>query len=359
MAKQNKAVVLLLLLLLLAYGCNKQKAATKSLDEVRTGSEGIVVNFLPNAPPQTIHAEESADNSFDVVMEIRNKGAYPQPDEASGSDVQGSFGNVYLSGYDTNILTFGAEGGNSNALSASALEGKSAINPNGGHDIMSLKGTINIDNLNVEKYETTLAATACYKYGTVLGPAVCIDPNPYSSINEKKVCNVQDIALTSQGAPVAVTKIDEEALAAKTQFKITIKNVGNGNVLTFSAFGKCDPLGNQKIEREDIDKVFVDEVRIGSYALECGPFYEVAKSQAGHIRLINNEGYIICDLPESEYGQTNTAYTTPLKIKLSYVYRSTAERKLQIIREAAIGDAVGISSKEPKEDLSLPGRLKN
>lgn len=357
MAKPNKAVVFLLLfLLILISGCSKgKKTTTKDLGEVRAGTEGIVVNFLPNAPPSIIHVEQSADNGFDVVLEVRNKGAYPQADEVS--EVQNNFGKVYLSGYDTKIITFESKDSNSNDLNAIALEGKSTINPNGGQDIMSLAGRIDANSLNVEKYETTLLATACYRYGTILGYAVCIDPNPYSTVNEKKVCHVQDISLSNQGAPIAVTKIDEEAFATKTQFKIAIKNVGSGNVIGIFAFNKCDPFGN--MEREDIDKVFVDEVSIGSYALECSPFvYGGVKGTTGYIRLINNEGYLICELPKSEYGQTSTAYTTPLKIRLSYAYRNSVERKLQIIKESngLSGGAESINSPEPKEDLFLPGR---
>ncbi len=356
-SKKRLLFTLFLILLILISSCNRQKATAKALEEIRTGTEGIVVNFLPNAPPEKIHVEQGTDNSFDVVMELRNKGAFPQPDEVS--EVQNNFGKVYLSGYDTKIITFESKDSKSNELSTSTLDGKSTINPNGGQDIMSLTGKIDANSLNVEKYETTLLATACYLYGTTIGPTVCIDPNPYSTINEKKVCNVQGVTLSNQGAPIAITKIDEEAFATKTQFKITIKNVGNGNVIGIFAFDKCDPSSNNKIEREDIDKVFVDEVSIGKNTLECSPFtYEGTKGTTGYIRLINNEGYLICELPKSEYGQTNTAYTTPLKIKLSYAYRNTAERKLQIIKETTSlsGGAGSINTPEPKEDLSLPSR---
>ncbi|MEK6947397.1 MAG: hypothetical protein AABX32_07365 [Nanoarchaeota archaeon] len=51
--------------------------------------------------------------------------------------------------------------------------------------------------------------------------------------------------------------------------------------------------------------------------------------------MINGEGFIICELQKSkgEYSQTNTAYTTPMVIHLSYGYRTSIQGNIQIIRE--------------------------
>ena len=338
---------LFLILLILTYGCKGKKSTEKSLEEIRTGTEGIALSFLPNAPPTTIHIEQGAPieaNAFDVVLEIRNKGAYPQPNEGTGG-LGPSFGKVFLSGYDPTIITLESKDGKSGDLSKLALEGKSTINPNGGQDILGFNGKILAENLNVEKYEPTLLATACYYYFTIAGPSVCIDPNPYSTVKEKKVCEVQDTSLSSQGAPIAVTRIDEEAFATKTQFRITIKNAGNGDVLKAdAASNKCDPSGTQKITREDVDKVNLMWVKIADKALMCGPFAEAPqKNTGGLIRLINGEGFVICELPSSEYSNKISAYTTPLLIQLSYGYRNSIEKKIQIKKEVS-GFASGEST---------------
>lgn len=342
--------VLFLVLLILIYGCKSRKSTEKSLEEIRTGTEGIVMSFLQNAPPDKIHVEQGATpeaNIFEVVLELKNKGAYPQPDEGARGLGPG-FGKIFLSGYDTSIITLESKDGKSGDLGTKTLEGKSTINPNGGQDVLSFTGKIIPENLNVEKYEPTLLATACYYYLTIAGPSVCIDPNPYSTIKEKKVCGVQDISLSNQGAPVAVTKIDEEAFATKTQFKITIKNVGNGDVLKADAANnKCDPFGTQKIQRDDIDKVNLMWVKVSDKALMCGPFAETnLKSTGGLIRLINGEGFVICEMSNSEYSNKISAYTTPLLIQLSYGYRNSIEKKIQIKREISgvTGESSGIST---------------
>ncbi|MBS3114167.1 hypothetical protein J4448_03625 [Candidatus Woesearchaeota archaeon] len=349
--KKRLVFALFLIIIILISGCKGKKDVKKSLEEIRTGTEGIVLSFLPNAPPATIHVEKGAPletNTFDVVLEIKNKGAYPQPDEGVGG-LGPSFGKVFLSGYDPSIITLESKDGKSGDISKLTLEGKSTINPNGGQDILSFNGKVIAENLNVEKYEPTLLATACYYYFTVAGPSVCIDPNPYSTVKEKKVCEVQDIALSNQGAPIAVTKIDEEAFATKTQFKITIKNVGGGDVLKADAtLNKCDPSGTQKIAREDIDKVNLIWVKISDKALMCGPFAEgPAKNTGGLIRVINGEGFVICELPSNEYSNKISAYTTPLLIQLSYGYRNSIEKKIQIKQEIS---GLATSSSEGSQD---------
>ena len=347
MLKLRKILIfeLLLLFVIAVSGCTGGQNVKKSLEQIHTGTEGIAIGFLPNNPPDEIHVEQQGTDTFDVILDIRNRGAYPQPDDSGG--IASSKGKVFLSGYDTNIISFrvkdarsGQQGTSSGGLSFGdlskmSLEGKSIINLNGGQDVIAFTGSVDGNKLNVEKYEPTFLATACYYYETAAGQSVCIDPDPYSTISEKKVCEVKDVSLSGQGAPIAVTKIDEQAFAYKTQFRITIKNAGNGEVMTQEAAeNKCDPLGNKKVERDDIDKVNLETVKIGEQGLTCGPFADAAvKGASGAVRLINGEGSFICDMPKDMYGRSTSAYTTPMLIKLSYGYRTTAEKIVRIIKE--------------------------
>ena len=198
-----------------------------------------------------------------------------------------------------------------------------------------------------------MLATACYSYATIASPSVCIDPDPYSTIKGKKVCEAKDITLSNQGAPIAVVNVDEEAFATKTQFRIIIKNVGGGEVMKNEVLfqDKCSPFGSSKVEREDIDKVYLINARLSNKELQCGPFAEgEVKSAQGFVRLVNGEGSITCELPKSDYG-SNTAYISPLEIKLLYVYRSTAEKKVQIKREASGLSSDSVSNR-PVQDSS-------
>src|SRR3989344_2655296 len=102
MIKLNKIMVICsILVLIILAGCAK-KADDQTFD--KTGTEGIVVNFVAGQPPAKIYAEPNSANNLDVVLEIRNKGAYPEPGKGSGINGLGPrFGIVCLGGYDEKI----------------------------------------------------------------------------------------------------------------------------------------------------------------------------------------------------------------------------------------------------------------
>jgi len=331
MEKNRIIAMIFILSLLIISGC-KAKKDVLTVETVRVGTEGIALSFGQGAPPDLIQVEEgdTNSNSFEILIEARNKGAYPQ----LGQDAPSTFGNVYLSGFDKGIIQIEPS---SYSMNPQNLEGKSTINTNGGLDIIIFKGTINA-NLIENKYDPTILATACYTYETIAAPQICIDPDPYSTIN-RKVCTPQEIALTGQGAPVAVTKVVTEAFAKKTQFRIWFKNVGGGEIIKKESINKCT--STEKLAREDFDKIMVDEVKLASTQLTCGPFNEGGKLTNGVVRMINNEGSIICEIPSSSYAQTVSAYTTPLKISLSYGYKSVASKKIMIKKEGASSGASG------------------
>lgn len=322
-----------IVMLFLIAGCSGKKDPQKQLEELRTGVLALTASFLPNNPPATIHVEDGQENKFDIVLELSNKGVYPQPE-----DEKKLSGKIYLSGYDKDVVTIETPS-SAIDLNTLSLNGKSQINLQGESDLVVFKASVDYSKLPVERYEPTLLATACFDYITIAGPSVCIDPDPYATIKQKKVCEPGSISLSSQGAPVAVVKVDTEAFAAKTQFKITIKNAGNGEILKGQSQGqsvleKCNPFGTSKLAREDINKVFLEEIKLGNIDLQCWPFAdEEVKGSTGYIRLLNGEGSIICEIVEDNYASTNAAYTSPLRIKLSYGYKTTAERKLSIKKE--------------------------
>lgn len=337
MSNSKNFLVVFFILLMLA-GCAKKPSDQKF---AKTGAEGIVASFIAGQPPDKIYAEANSDNRFDVALEIRNKGVYPEPGKGSGVNGLGTrFGRVCLTGYDPKIIIINPKESGKDDLSQLALEGKSPINPNGGQDTTAFTGTIDYTKLNVNIYEPILAATACYYYETETGPSICIDPQPYSTI--EKVCQVQDLSLSSQGAPIAITKIDEETFATKTQFRITIKNVGGGEVAepdeSICSMQTTEPDQNkcsiQALGRDQIDKVRLEFARASTVDLQCGPFIDnTIKSTSGIVRLINGEGSVICELPKDMYSNSLNAYTTPLSIRLSYTYRTHTQRKLTIVKE--------------------------
>ncbi len=337
-------ILLILSLMVMISACNSKKDKT-SVEDVRVGKEGVIINFLSNSPPDTIRVDSGSDTPFEVVLEVKNRGAFPQPDD----NIPAPRGRIYLSGFDRNILAFDKT---AEILDNKPLYGKSTISPNGGIDLFTFKGQVNIGNLNVEKYEPTIQATACYEYRTITAQNVCIDPIPYATVDQKKVCTASDVSMSDQGGPVAITAIDEEAFATKTQFRITFKNAGNGNIVYLNSMGKCSPEG--ELKSEDINKIYLASARVGTKELSCGPFMTsgggLIKGASGDVRLVNGEGFIICEMPSSDYGDTKSAYMSPMRIEILYGYKTSVEKKISIRKESAgfVGESTSSSSSIPQ-----------
>ena len=310
-------VLFLVLLLIVVYGCGQKSSGGVDIGLVK-GTDGIVINFL-KSNPQDSYLVSIEEEPITVVVEVRNKGSYPREDD----DNILSRGQIYISGFDTSIIDMEQ---NSERLNRQFLQGKSSFNPEGGFDTVEFTGSIFADNIIVDKYEPTILATLCYPYITKASPSICIDPFPFDD-KQKKVCNIGSQTLTSQGAPIAITRIDQEASTTKIQFKISLKNVGGGDVIKLNALEKCNPFEREGLEREDFDRIELVRADAGFATLNnCGPFPDGDRI----LRLHNGEGFIICSLDSSSYDDVRSAYITPLNLVFRYGYRTTISKPIKI-----------------------------
>ena len=269
------------------------------------------INFLANAPPATLYDGDRRN----IIIELRNKGAYP---------VEESFnGKLEITGFDESAFRYGMwDGGN---IISPDLEGKSQHSPEGGYDTKTYKATVKVPMAG-EKYEPTIIVHSCYQYKTIAAPTVCIDPNPYEAVQERKVCIPRDVSLGGgQGGPVAVTNVEEQVATDKIYFRIHVQNVGGGTVIREGAFGygyseRC-PLN---LDFEDLDKVNVLADLAYSGPSDCSP----RGTSSDPLRLINGKGVIRCSFDKP---RTKSAFTTPLKIELSYAYSSSISKKIKIL----------------------------
>lgn len=174
----------------------------------------------------------------------------------------------------------------------------------------------------LEEYPLNLLLTNCYGYATYTSPLVCIDPQPMS--DRKKVCKTGDIRLTNQGAPVAVTKIEQVNTQKKSIFTIHIKNVGDGEIIYWGDMGRCSPYSKAGIltsRNKNVVQGF--EVRIEDQVLKCTP-------DDRKIRLNpQEEGAITCTY-DLKYMNIQSAYQTPLIIEFWYGYMKTESKNIII-----------------------------
>jgi hypothetical protein len=138
---------------------------------------------------------------------------------------------------------------------------------------------------------------------------------------DKKSRIVSDISLSSQGAPIAVTKVETITTGERIQFKMTVKNVGKGTIIDTGV--SCSPYAVKGVQRHQLDLITISSVKISDMDLECN-------SPEQKVRLIDGTGFFTCSLEKSKLPQQQSAFTTPLDITLSYLYKETAEKPIII-----------------------------
>ncbi len=309
------AVVVFLLVVLIVSGCEGGIPGRRKEPVVgyRRGSQGIVINFLPNHPrPRTYDSEP-----FEALIEIRNRGAQ---EVGYGGD------SIYLSGFDIGIITGISTYGKP---IPAGLGGVTQYNLEGGYDTIDFRGEIYpLKMKNIDRYPATILASVCYGYRTVASENICIDPNPYATTVERTVCVPGPVGYGTQGAPIAVSSVDVEPTPRISRFRISIDNVGGGTVFKpgIDYLMKCNPYHMRGLEFNEVDYVRLSKVEVAGkvITLGCKPV-----DNEWNVKLINGHATVFCELGGLGSGP---AYTTPLTIELDYGYRSTISTQVEIIQ---------------------------
>jgi len=306
----KKALILISILMVvtLLTSCAQQNEREQNF---RTGSQGLVMRFLPNQPPPQIYD----DQQFDVQLEVANRGAYT---------VGETFDTLHLSGFDHNIL----RGISVQGAQLEPLEGKSLYNPVGSLDYVGFQADpLQLSQAGIDRYPFTLMATLCYKYETIASATVCIDPDPFGPQQREKVCSASSVGLGTQGAPIAVTNVEVQPSKQKTRFKITISNVGGGAVYKEGTDfkNKCSPYDSEGLQFDEIDFVAIEDIAVSGQSIR--PSCRPVDKDGRHVRLVNGQAVINCEFLNPVGA---TAYVSPLVIRLSYGYRSTIRQSVEI-----------------------------
>jgi hypothetical protein len=299
---------ILIVLLLVLSGCKGRGPRTNEINEVyHIGTKGVEINFINNAPPEKVYEGDR----IDLSVEVRNAGSYPE-----GRTFKGK---IELSGFDPASISGSWDGGNTIPTD---FEGRTQYNPEGGYTVMTYKDNDGVHvPFDADFYEPNILLHTCYEYKTIADPIVCIDPDPYDIVEEQKVCNIGDTTLSGgQGAPIAVTKIEEEVGSDRIYFRIYIANQGEGTVMLPRAYSDC-PFD---VEFEELDKVVADIKLPYDASPDCSP----KGTASDPIRLTDGKGYIFCKFSKPA---EESAYTTSLNIELEYVYSSSISKSLKIV----------------------------
>lgn len=320
MERNSALLISTLILTLFLLGCNATSTKKTSDIDIRVGVNGLTLEFLKNTPPLRIFEKET----FPVVIKVGNRGAFS------------------LKENDKAILSLGVEkdytadvqllaGGKVQKMYGNAanfnLEGRSIINQKGEEEVISYNIKAGQVDPQSEFHASTIIATLCYPYQTILESTVCIDTDVSNIRPGKKVCKLQDLVFSNgQGAPVAVTKVEMQMLptqesqsqgsgSVKPQFLIFVENKGQGTVIRTESVNEfCT---KSATTHKDLNIVYV-EAFLSSEKLKCQ--LEAAKdtSYPGHIKLKDKKDIVWCSRDNGIPAQDT--YLTPLRIVLSYGY---------------------------------------
>ncbi len=312
---------LLFAIIILIAGCQSGSGGKNTQQNVvnfRTGTDALVMNFAQGNPDKVYEGE----NDINFLVEVQNKGAFPQFDERS----ERLDAHIWVSGFDTRLMELFPE---QDVLDERILEGKSPINLEGGRTSVILNGGVFNLPEGTSSFKVPIIVTLTHRYMTIASPTVCIDPIPRAGKLREKVCDIGKFGSVAysggQGSPVIVSKVEQEVTSRDLIFRIEVQHVGKG-ILLDDALIRYDP--NRGYSFRDLNRVKIDEISLaGGEGLNCRP--------DGEIQLVNNKGYIICSLSKSQV-EGNNVYQTPLTIKLRYGYSSSIRKDIEILKELSL-----------------------
>ncbi len=303
----QKKILLLILIIIFISGCDRFSPNKGSISDVNvhTGTSALEMEFLKDSPPNDIYE----DQTFKAAVLLQNKGAFDIKKGYLLIGVEEDYMELLYERYGKKIDL--------------QLEGKSIKNPVGEEKIEEFVLKAKKIDPQTQEHDSSIYITSCYEYRTELSETVCIDTDVYNVKPMEKVCTVKDISLISQGAPVAVTKIEERISSSENgeiiipEFTVYIDNKGKGEVIDISKID--DVCSSKSLNSEDINKLKI-EAYLSGIPLECNP---------NELKLKKKQDKVICSLKEG-VKKDEPAFTTLLSVVLNYGYTQTISKKITI-----------------------------
>ncbi len=305
--------MILLALMLFISGCSGFSPRPYQTD-YHTGRDGIVLEFLPNSPP-----EEVIEGSIlPVYLSLSNEGAFTLNESAHGV-ISFSFTETFLE-----LMPNTAPESWDIVPAEGAFFGKSMMYPQGEQRFHLLPSlfAVNLPG-QISNPPVIVSASLCYPYKTILSDEICIDTTPMTGDVRRKVCELEDKSYPQgQGGPVAITSVDFEmqqyGLHMRPVLFIEVQNVGGGRVLApADPSVACQDQGSMSRQWNHV----IVKASLSGEELTC--------VNDGLMDL--NNGIIRCYMQSGGFG-AHLNYYANLEITLDYVYRSSISKEFEIYR---------------------------
>ena len=165
----KKIIFIIAILIMFAAGCTGGARNKNEEVDVHVGFSGLAIEFLKNSPPSKVFEGDT----LPVLIKVKNNGAY----SITGDRAIVSLG-VEKDYTDKLDLLKGGRISSFAGLNNAAvfsLDGKSPISPVGDEEVISYNLKAGKVDPQSEAHASTVIATLCYPYETVLSSTVCID----------------------------------------------------------------------------------------------------------------------------------------------------------------------------------------
>lgn len=286
-----------LFLIVLLTGCTGSTGTIQD-PTIRSGTRGVTAKFL-DPPNHVLYANSPAS----ITYEIANEGASLVDEGILSISVEDAL--VELQG--DRVRTF-------------ALQGRSTGYPTGDKTLQSAQLHVKQLSPQTTAATTRIGLNICYPYETIADTSICLDTDTIGLV-AKKACTPTPITLSSQGAPITVTRIEpllvpHEQGNLDASFIITLQNAGTGQIYApdKSAEACAAVSTGAKWNTATIQATIADST------LTCDP-----------VTFTNRQATVRCTLPGGLPKSAGT-YTTTMTVQVSYGYTFTLTKQLPITR---------------------------
>ena len=315
----NKKIIILVLVLFI-IGC-KGKSGSEPMENYRVGTEGLELELVGGLPAKLY----AGGGEIEAMLEVKNVGAFPI---STVDRISFDTPKLHIGGTDIRLLSVVSD---PSPPTFANLDGKSQLNPKGGREFVTIKLNPIMLSGGTPVYNPTVIFALEYIYRTVASPIVCVDPNPLDTKVKEKACTVSPISLNSQGAPVAVKRVEMDVTNTHYLFKIYVENVGDGNVVKISAVDGTaeDPLKGYSLNSLNV-------IEIDSILIDVGGLTSMESCKPTNLRLIDGKGQFFCSVAKSSFTATS-AFESPLNIWLNYGYTTSIKSKVKMLENPSVG----------------------
>ena len=222
----RKSILLILLLLLAA--CQGQDTGPADGTPFLGGSQGLVLSFLEDSPPQTVY--DKGQMTFGITVKLENNGEWDVPHERIFVDILGFEPSLF--GASSSSLT---KSPSDDIVGRGREEFRQEVAPS----FIDFERLKYVGEIPGAELSFPVRANACYFYGTIATTKLCSRANLISPTPDG-LCNVNEPKeVFNSGAPVQVTSLTQSPRAAdKIGFTFKINHVGTGQI--FEQEKLCD-----------------------------------------------------------------------------------------------------------------------